>query len=234
MIINFVVWHLFYNSILHCRELMDRSYERSKSLSEHSPLLRDSSTLMINKRAATPTLPRGSIFTWAVVCILFTELCERLTFYGINGNLVLFATESDHLNLSPSSASILTNIFQGIALLYSFHYPSITITSTIFLTASTLTTSNVSAIITTISTIITISIIISTIIITINSTIINTIISTIITTIITIISTIIIIISSIISLYSPTSPVPSPSSAPFTISVMITSTINNIFFQMIV
>ena len=92
---------------------MDHSYERSKSLSEHSPLLRDTSTPVINERAATPTLPRGSIFTCAVVCILFTELCERLTYYGLSGNLVLFATESDHLNISPSQASILANIFQG-------------------------------------------------------------------------------------------------------------------------
>ena len=97
---------------------MDHSHERSKSLSEHSPLLRDSSTPMINKRAATPTLPRDSIFTWAVVYILFTELCERLTFYGISGNLVLFATEPDHLNWSPSLASILTNIFQGSVVVF--------------------------------------------------------------------------------------------------------------------
>ena len=97
---------------------MDNSYERSKSLSEHSPLLRDSSTPMINERATIPTLPRGSIFTRAVVCILFTELCERLTFYGIIGNLVLFTTESDHLNLSPSLASILVNIFQGSVVVY--------------------------------------------------------------------------------------------------------------------
>ena len=92
---------------------MDNSYERSKSLSEHSPLLSDSSNHMINDYATTPTSPRGSIFTCAVVCILFTELCERLTFYGLSSNLVLFATESDHLGMTPPQASILVYLFSG-------------------------------------------------------------------------------------------------------------------------
>ena len=98
--------------------MMVHSYEFSKSLSEHSPLLRDTWTPMLYERVTTPGLHRGSIFTWAVVCILFTELCERLSFYGIIGNLELFATESDHLNLSPSQAFILANIFQGSVVVY--------------------------------------------------------------------------------------------------------------------
>ena len=97
---------------------MDNSYERSKSLSELSPLLSDSSNPMINDYATTPILPRGSIFTCAVVCILFTELCERLTYYGLSSNLALFATESDHLGWTPPHASILVYVFQGSVVVY--------------------------------------------------------------------------------------------------------------------
>ena len=82
---------------------MDPSIERKRSFRESTPLLRD-----------TYAFPKQSIFTCAIVCILFTELCERLTFYGISGNLVLFATESDHLGLTPSTASIVAYLFQGM------------------------------------------------------------------------------------------------------------------------
>ena len=82
---------------------MDPSIERKRSFRESTPLLRD-----------TYTFPKQSIFTCAIVCILFTELCERLTFYGISGNLVLFATKTDYLGLTPSQASILAYLFQGM------------------------------------------------------------------------------------------------------------------------
>ena len=94
---------------------MDNSYERTRSLSENSPLLGKSPRPVFND-PDTPTSPRASIFTCAVVCILFTELCERLTFYGIQGNLVYFATESDHLDMTPAHASILSYVFSGKAL----------------------------------------------------------------------------------------------------------------------
>ena len=92
---------------------MDPSIERKRSFGESTPLLRDTPTEPVNDRT-TQTFPKQSIFTCAVVCILFTELCERLTFYGISGNLVLFATDSDHLGLSPSTASIVAYVFQGM------------------------------------------------------------------------------------------------------------------------
>ena len=92
---------------------MDPSIERKRSFRESTPLLRDTPTEPVNDRT-TQTFPKQSIFTCAVVCILFTELCERLTFFGISGNLVLFATASDHLGLTPSTASILTYLFQGM------------------------------------------------------------------------------------------------------------------------
>jgi uncharacterized protein YdhG (YjbR/CyaY superfamily) len=41
-----------------------------------------------------------------------------LTFYGISGNLVLFATEGDHLAMTPAQASILAYLFQGTVVNY--------------------------------------------------------------------------------------------------------------------
>lgn len=43
--------------------------------------------------------------TSVVICILFIELCERMTFYSISGNLVLFCT-SVLLTDSPTAATI--------------------------------------------------------------------------------------------------------------------------------
>ena len=96
---------------------MNSSMELTSKSSENTPLLGDSPEEPVNENVKK--FPRQSIFTCAVVCILCTELCERLTFYGISGNLVLFATEDEHLGMSPSQASILAYVFTGIHVIMS-------------------------------------------------------------------------------------------------------------------
>ena len=45
------------------------------------------------------------------LCVLFTELCERLTYYSINGNMVLFLTS---VLLFPSPVAVTINlVFTG-------------------------------------------------------------------------------------------------------------------------
>ena len=102
-------------------QTMDSSYDngRTPSESEHSPLINSRRTPTPvfdrhSRRTSTPVFDRPtSIFTRAVICILFTELCERLTFYGISGNLQLFASDKNQLNLSPQMASTISYIFSG-------------------------------------------------------------------------------------------------------------------------
>lgn len=97
---------------------MDSSVILTRSISENTPLLIDSSTSVNYERANGIR----SIFTCGVVSILFAELCERLTFYGIGGNLVIFATDSVHLNITATQASILSYVFQGTLLIWFFIY----------------------------------------------------------------------------------------------------------------
>ena len=48
------------------------------------------------------------------LCILFAELCERLTFYGVAGNLLLFCKQD--LNMSSATGSTLVLVFGGMHL----------------------------------------------------------------------------------------------------------------------
>ena len=56
-------------------------------------------------------LPGKQARIHVTLCILITELCERLTFYGITANLVPFC--SDVLGLSSPLPSTVNLVFQG-------------------------------------------------------------------------------------------------------------------------
>ena len=62
--------------------------------------------------------------TLAVVsCILMCELCERLTYYSVIANLLLFCT--DKLDLSSSDAATISLVFSGkdLTLSCTCYYP---------------------------------------------------------------------------------------------------------------
>lgn len=46
-----------------------------------------------------------------VLCVLFVELFERLTFYGVSANLVFYCT--DVLKMDPPLSSAIVLAFQG-------------------------------------------------------------------------------------------------------------------------
>lgn len=89
-----------------------------------SPLILDSTDQDINNTVSNSTasaLRSHDHFTGrgqkllVTLCILVTELCERLTFYGLTGNLVLFC--SSELNLETPWPSTVSYLFQGTCFL---------------------------------------------------------------------------------------------------------------------
>lgn len=56
----------------------------------------------------------------AVVCILVTELCERLTYYSVVANMVLYCTSK--LKYTSDDASFVTLIFSGKYFVCFFWY----------------------------------------------------------------------------------------------------------------
>ncbi|XP_052818724.1 solute carrier family 15 member 4-like isoform X2 [Mya arenaria] len=90
---------------------------------ERKPLL-GSSEFGEGERSRTPIMeksieieedpPKGKISgqrLFTVASILVTELCERLTYYSVVANMVLFCT--DVLKINTSDASVITMVFAG-------------------------------------------------------------------------------------------------------------------------
>lgn len=64
----------------------------------------------VGDQVARPSIWRGKQMV-LVTCILFTELCERLTFYSVTANLVLFGTSV--LDLESTMATSVSLYFTG-------------------------------------------------------------------------------------------------------------------------
>lgn len=86
----------------------------SDSTEDLAPLVKGSSsssgTSVSRSRSHLPG--KQTTKTFVTVCILVTELCERLTFYGITANLVPFC--KDVLGLHGTLPSTVNLLFQGI------------------------------------------------------------------------------------------------------------------------
>ena len=87
---------------------------------ENSPLISENSDLQLSTSHGTSSnssfnnrnqIKRRGRKTLVVICILVTELCERLTYFGLRANLLLFA--SSELNLDPPWPSTISYLLTG-------------------------------------------------------------------------------------------------------------------------
>ena len=86
--------------------------------SDESPLLFPNEHIRENQRAnsnceheSVPEVRLSRKKLLVVICILFVELCERLTYYGVAANLIFYC--KDVLNLASPLPSTIALAFQG-------------------------------------------------------------------------------------------------------------------------
>lgn len=81
---------------------------------ESEPLLkrteREGTNMEAEKKAAA-SRPMSRQQLMVVGCILMCELCERLTYYSVTANVVLFCTNT--LKLESTSAATVSLVFSG-------------------------------------------------------------------------------------------------------------------------
>ena len=95
---------------------------------ENSPLISENNDPLSTSHGACSNssdnnrnqiMGRGRKFL-IVACILATELCERLTYYGLRANLLLFC--SSELKLDPPWPSTISYLFSGWCINVSVSY----------------------------------------------------------------------------------------------------------------
>lgn len=93
------------------------------SRAEKQPLLQNGRMAPSAKSYVDESMPsksqppekRQSMFV--IACILLTELCERMTFYSISANLVLFCTNK--LGFTSPDATTVQYVFTGAFLTFN-------------------------------------------------------------------------------------------------------------------
>ena len=90
---------------------IDTPDERSPLITENNDCASGdaNSRLSLSRKGDAPVGRRSKLSI--TLCILLTELCERLTFYGMTGNLLLFC--SAFLELKSPWPSTISYVFQG-------------------------------------------------------------------------------------------------------------------------
>lgn len=85
---------------------------------ESEPLLkrtgREGANMEAEKKPASRPMSRQQLVV--VGCILMCELCERLTYYSVTANVVLFCTNT--LKLESTTAATVSLVFSGKCLYF--------------------------------------------------------------------------------------------------------------------
>lgn len=77
----------------------------------HNTNENDSSTQMRNVHNFNERESESEVDVFAVACILLTELCERLVYYSVLANMILFCTSK--LDMSSTTAATINLVFSG-------------------------------------------------------------------------------------------------------------------------
>jgi peptide/histidine transporter 3/4 len=100
----------FYDKVEYCSET-------DKLLGSHDENERSYSGITLHQNTEPVTNKKRTKTMLVTLCILVTEMCERLTYYSIVANLVLFCTST--LKFGQTDATNLNQVFSGFVYLIS-------------------------------------------------------------------------------------------------------------------